>query len=81
MLERDEATLEAVAIKAYTVKETLKKFGWHMAKGGPTGHSPWHKDSVSGACLYKPGKKGTPSGQDGEDRVDLEAPAGRPVVN
>jgi len=52
-----------------------------MAKGGPSGHSPWHKDTVSGVCPYKSGKKGAPSVQDGEDRVDLEAPAGRPVVN
>jgi hypothetical protein len=72
---------EATGIKAYTVKETLKKFGWHMAKGGPSGHSPWHKDAVSGVCPYRAGKKGAATEQDGEDRVDLGAPVSQPVVN
>ncbi len=72
---------EATGIKPYTVKETLKKFGWHMAKGGPGGHSPWHKDSVSGVCPYKPGKKGAATVQDSEDEVSLDAPASQPVVN
>jgi hypothetical protein len=72
---------EATGIKPYTVKETLKKFGWHMAKGGPSGHSPWHKDTVSGVCPYKSGKKGATTEQHGEDRVDLGAPASQPVVN
>jgi hypothetical protein len=71
---------EATGIKAYTVKETLKKFGWHMAKGGPHGHSPWHKEGVSGVCPYKAGKKGLAREQDGERVIDLDAPA-RPVVN
>jgi AAA domain len=35
---------EATNLKPYTVKETLKSFGWHVAKGGSDGHSPWHQD-------------------------------------
>jgi len=71
---------EATGIKAYTAKETLKKFGWHMAKGGPHGHSPWHKDSISGVCPYKPGKKAGASVQaddqaDEPEEVNLDAPA------
>jgi len=95
---RDEATLnglvqsnpmmtitelcEATGIKAYTVKETLKRFGWHMAKGGPQGHSPWHKDGISGQCPYKPGKKGVATGQDDQsEAINLGAPDSKPLVN
>jgi hypothetical protein len=77
---------EATGIKTYTVKETLKGFGWHMAKGGPHGHSPWHKDSISGACPYKPGKKADASLQaddqaDESEEINLDANASTPVVN
>lgn len=64
---------DATGIKAYTVKETLKRFGWHMAKGGPNGHSPWHKESVSGQCPYKPGKKGD-KGDQSDQEIILDAP-------
>lgn len=85
---RDEATLnrlveaspmmtvtelcEATGMKPYTVKETLKRFGWHMAKGGPDGHSPWHKD-ISGVCPYKPGKKSAV--RQSQADVNFDAPA------
>jgi hypothetical protein len=72
---------EATGIRTHTVKETLKRFGWHMAKGGATGHSPWHKD-VSGVCPYKTGKKGSVQDEEQADRViGLDAPGGKPVVN
>jgi hypothetical protein len=35
---------EATSLKPFTVKETLKRLGWHVAKGGSNGHSPWHQD-------------------------------------
>jgi hypothetical protein len=94
---RDEATLnalveanpmmtvsdlcEATGMLPYTVKENLKKFGWHRAKGGPNGHSPWHKDRALGVCPYKSGKKGSTGNQDTEPEVNLDAPASQPVVN
>jgi len=58
---------EATGIKAYTVREMFKRFGWHVAKGGSVGHSPWHKDDGK-PCLF--GAKKAPRG------VDLDAPAG-----
>ena len=64
---------EATGLRPHTVKETLKEFGWHMAKGGPEGHSPWHKDT-SGVCPYKPGKKSAVRGQSQAD-VNFDAPA------
>jgi hypothetical protein len=66
---------EATGLKPYTVKETLKKFGWHMAKGGPTGHSPWHKESVYGQCPYKTGKKGAAGDVEDDHVTNLDAPA------
>jgi len=74
---------EATGIKLYTVKETLKKFGWHMAKGGPNGHSPWHKDSISGQCPYTPGKRGAsrPEEEQAEPAINLDLPASTTVVN
>jgi Bifunctional DNA primase/polymerase, N-terminal/AAA domain len=75
---------EATGIKAYTVKESLKKFGWHMAKGGPNGHSPWHKDSISGQCPYKLGKRGAARAEEDqadEPVVNLDSHASQPVVN
>lgn len=35
---------EATNLKPFTVKEMLKRLGWHVAKGGSDGHSPWHQD-------------------------------------
>jgi hypothetical protein len=35
---------EAAGMKPFTVKETLKRLGWHVVKGGSYGHSPWHQD-------------------------------------
>jgi AAA domain/Bifunctional DNA primase/polymerase, N-terminal len=35
---------EASGLKKFTVNENLKRSGWHVAKGGSDGHSPWHKD-------------------------------------
>jgi len=69
---RDEATLnslveanpmmsvadlkEATGITPYKIKETLGRFGWHIAKGGANGHSPWHKDNGQ-PCPFKPQKQ------------------------
>jgi hypothetical protein len=65
---------DATGIKIYTVRETLRRFGWHVAKGGPDGHSPWHKDEGK-ACPYGKSKSV-------QVTVDLDAPAvskpGRP---
>jgi hypothetical protein len=41
---------EATGIEAYTIREMLKRFGWHVAKGGSVGHS-WHKDDGK-PCLF-----------------------------
>jgi hypothetical protein len=57
---------EATGMKVYTVRETLKSFGWHVAKGGPDGHSPWHKDEGQ-PCPYGRSKTAQVS-------VDLDAP-------
>jgi hypothetical protein len=51
---------ETTGIKPYAAKETLKRLGWHMAKGGPDGHSPWHKDN--GNCVYEKPKRGIGKG-------------------
>jgi Bifunctional DNA primase/polymerase, N-terminal/AAA domain len=85
---RDEATLnslvetnpmmsvpelhEATGIKVHTIKETLRKAGWHMAKGGPDGHSPWHKDK-GGQCPYEKPKRGANKGP--TETVSLEVAA------
>ena len=65
---------DATGIKVYTVRETLRRFGWHVAKGGPEGHSPWHKDQGQ-PCPYGKFKSV-------QVPVDLDAPAvsepGRP---
>jgi hypothetical protein len=65
---------DATGIKVYTVRETLRRFGWHVAKGGPEGHSPWHKDEGK-PCPYGKSKSV-------QVTVDLDAPAvskrGRP---
>ncbi len=73
---RDEATLnslvetspmmsvpelhETTGIKVHTIKEALRKAGWHMARGGPDGHSPWHKDNGL-TCPYGKAKTGSPA--------------------
>jgi len=48
---------EATSVKPYTVKESLKRFGWHCVKGGPDGRSPWHKDGEQGCPYQKNGKR------------------------
>lgn len=74
---------EATGLKQYTVKETVKRLGWHMAKGGPDGHSPWHKDSVSGQCPYKPGKKGKAAIglEEGDQKPDVNLEEPKPLLN
>jgi hypothetical protein len=57
---------DATGIKVYTVRETLRRFGWHVAKGGPEGHSPWHKDEGK-PCPYGKSKSV-------QVTVDLDAP-------
>jgi hypothetical protein len=56
---------EATGMKPYTVNETLKRSGWHVAKGGSDGHSPWHQDEGK-PCPFA-AKKAARS-------VDLDAP-------
>jgi hypothetical protein len=51
---------EATGIKPYSVKETLKRLGWHCVKGGSDGRSPWHKDSEHGCPYQRSGKKKPP---------------------
>jgi hypothetical protein len=65
---------ETTGMKPYTVKETVKRLGWHMAKGGPDGHSPWHKDGKLGQCPYKSGKQGVVRQQSRSEVVNLDAP-------
>jgi hypothetical protein len=55
---------EDTGIRVHAIRETLRKLGWHSAKGGPEGHSAWHKDGSDGRCPYEkqkarqPGKPG-----------------------
>jgi hypothetical protein len=56
---------EATNLKPFTVKETLKSFGWHVAKGGSDGHSSWHQDDGK-PCPFA--AKKAPRG------VELDAP-------
>ena len=42
-----EELCEATSLKPFTVKQTLKRTGWHVAKGGSDGHSPWHQDDAN----------------------------------
>jgi AAA domain len=75
---------EATGIKPYNVKETLRRLGWHMAKGGPHGHSPWHKDNPPGQCPYKTGKRQASQGRADEAQgaeVSLDSPANKSMVN
>lgn len=39
-------------ISEYRVKSQVDKLGYHRAKGGPDGASPWHKDE-NGVCPYE----------------------------
>jgi hypothetical protein len=48
---------EETGAKPYAVKETLKQLGWHCAKGGPEGRSPWHQDDEKNGCPYETGRK------------------------
>jgi hypothetical protein len=48
---------DATGIKPYSVKESLKRFGWHCVKGGSDGRSPWHKDGEEGCPYHRSGKK------------------------
>jgi AAA domain/Bifunctional DNA primase/polymerase, N-terminal len=56
---------EAAGMKPFTVKETLKRLGWHVVKGGSDGHSPWHQDEGK-PCPFA-GKKAPIS-------IDLNSP-------
>jgi hypothetical protein len=38
-------------LKPYTVRNELKKAGWHTVQGGKGGSTPWHKDA-NGVCPY-----------------------------
>jgi hypothetical protein len=57
---------EATGLKVYTVRETLKRLGWHMIKGGPEGHFPWHQDMGQPCPYATPGR--------GSKAVDFDAP-------
>ena len=55
-LDPDIPTKELVRISGlteYTVEKKLKGKGWHRARGGKSGNSPWHQDPVEG-CPYSP---------------------------
>jgi hypothetical protein len=56
----------AAGMKPFTVRETLNRLGWHVAKGGSDGHSPWHKDNGK-ACPFAARKA--------PKSVDFDAPA------
>ena len=47
-----EDLCEATSLKPFRVQQTLKGLGWHVAKGGSDGHSPWHKDEGK-PCPYE----------------------------
>jgi hypothetical protein len=55
----------AAGMKPFTVRETLTRLGWHVAKGGSDGHSPWHKDEGK-PCPFASTKA--------PKSVDLDAP-------
>jgi hypothetical protein len=44
---------EDTGIRLHAIRGILKNLGWHSAKGGPDGHSPWHKDGSDGRCPYE----------------------------
>ena len=67
---------EATGFKPYSVKETLKRFGWHCVKGGSDGRSPWHKDGEHGCPYQKSGKEKPPVVSLGPQPV-----SGSPTVN
>jgi AAA domain/Bifunctional DNA primase/polymerase, N-terminal len=56
---------EATNLKHFTIREMLKRLGWHVVKGGSDGHSPWHQDDGK-PCPFA--VKKAPKG------VDLDAP-------
>jgi hypothetical protein len=68
MMSVDELR-EATGLKVHTIRETLKRLGWHAVKGGSDGHSPWHKDDGK-PCPYKVKRKGG---------VDLDEPVFKAV--
>ena len=47
---------EATSLKPFRIQQTLKGLGWHVAKGGSEGHSPWHKDEGK-PCPYETKEK------------------------
>jgi hypothetical protein len=63
---------EATNLKPFTVTETLKRFGWHVAKGGSDGHSPWHQDEGK-PCPFA--AKKTPRVVDLDATVELKRAA------
>jgi hypothetical protein len=44
---------ERTGLTPYMVKHNLQSMGWHRAKGGSGGASPWHQDHGN-ACPYVP---------------------------
>jgi hypothetical protein len=62
-----EDLCEATSLKPFRVQQTLKGLGWHVAKGGSYGHSPWHKDEGK-PCPYEA------KGKAKRGAVDLDPP-------
>ncbi len=64
----------ATSLSLRKVREMLTRLGWHVTKGGPEGHSPWHKDE--GPCPYEEAKK---KGRKGVVDLGKSEPVFKPV--
>jgi hypothetical protein len=52
-----EKIIELTDLKESFIRQTLKAKGWHRAKGGPEGVSPWHQDNERTGCPYDKSNK------------------------
>jgi hypothetical protein len=62
-----EDLCEVTGLKPFRVQQMLKGLGWHVAKGGSDGRSPWHKDEGK-PCPYEA------KGKAKRGAVDLDPP-------
>jgi hypothetical protein len=69
-----EDLCEATSLKPFRVQQTLKGLGWHVAKGGSDGHSPWHKDEGK-PCPYETKRKAKGKGVDLDALVEFKRAA------
>jgi len=51
---------EATGLKEYTIRQELRRHGWHSVQGGPKGSSPWHQDNGQPCPYEKPKKARSP---------------------